>query len=65
MFCSEQETVAHLFFDFIVARNTWPIISKFFVVSLRTTNESVARFWVSNNKNAALNFVSFAALWVL
>src|SRR4051794_41111561 len=30
IFCSEEESIDHLFFECIVARQIWPVISEFF-----------------------------------
>jgi hypothetical protein len=63
--CSESETINHLFFDCIVAREIWQIISKFFAIPLGTDYLSIARFWLSNKKNAVLNSVCSATLWCI
>ena len=65
VFCSEQETNTHLFFECIVAKNIWSFVADHFQVRMGIGYESVARFWVSNRKNSALNIVSSAVLWCL
>ena len=65
VFCTEQETNHHLFFDCVVARNIWSFVNLFFQKNLGTNFESVARFWISNKKNLALNVVSSTVLWCL
>ena len=65
VFCSEQETNTHLFFECIVAKNIWLFAADHFQVRIGIGYESVARFWVSNKKNSALNIVSLAVLWCL
>uniref|UniRef100_A0A453CP96 Reverse transcriptase zinc-binding domain-containing protein n=1 Tax=Aegilops tauschii subsp. strangulata TaxID=200361 RepID=A0A453CP96_AEGTS len=65
VFCSEHETKSHLFFECVVAKNVWPFIADHFKIQIGTDFESVARFWVSNKKNSALNMVSSAVLWCL
>jgi hypothetical protein len=64
-FCYENETVHRLLFDCILAENTWPVIYKYFAVNIGSSLELVARFWVSNNKNTALNTVCAATMWSL
>jgi hypothetical protein len=51
LFCSEQESIQHLFFDCVVASNTWSLIAEFFHIRIGSNYESAARFWVSNKKN--------------
>uniref|UniRef100_A0A453FGM5 Reverse transcriptase zinc-binding domain-containing protein n=1 Tax=Aegilops tauschii subsp. strangulata TaxID=200361 RepID=A0A453FGM5_AEGTS len=65
VFCAEQETNRHLFFDCVVARNIWSFVNIFFQKNLGTNFETVAQFWISNKKNLALNVVSSAVLWCL
>jgi hypothetical protein len=63
--CSKTEYINHLFFDCIIAREIWQIISKFLSVSLGTDYMSIARFWLSNKKNAVLNSFCLATLWCI
>ena len=65
LFCSDKESVQHLMFECIVAKNIWAIISETFAVNIGTSFESVARYWVSNSKNSALNSVCAAVMWNL
>jgi hypothetical protein len=48
VFCCELESINHLFFYCIVARQIWPIISECFRINVGHSYESTARFWVSN-----------------
>jgi hypothetical protein len=65
LFCSEFESVEHLFFKCIVADHLWQTISTLFGISIGSDFESVARWWISNNKNSVLNTVSSAVLWAI
>lgn len=65
LFCCELETVNHLFFDCVVARQLWAHIAAVFDVHLEPSLESVGKFWLSNKKNCVLNIVSSAAPWSL
>jgi hypothetical protein len=47
VFCSEPETVAHLFFDCCVARAFWEIISAVIGRQVGSDFESVAQLWLS------------------
>ena len=50
LFCSEPETVQHLFFDCCVARVSWDHLSEVLGTQIWTDFESVARWWVSEKK---------------
>jgi len=63
LFCCEEETVNHLFFDCCVASLTWNYISIELGVQVGSDFESIGRWWISNNKNAVLNCVCAATLW--
>ena len=45
LFCSESETIMHVFFEWCVAGWVWEIISDFLGLSLGQDFESVARYW--------------------
>jgi hypothetical protein len=47
-FCSDPESVNHLFFDCFVAKLVWPVISKLLNIEVGQDFESIARWWVSN-----------------
>jgi hypothetical protein len=63
VFCKEHETIHHLFFDCIVARNVWEKVSEFFGLPPVSTYLSVARFWLANTKHAAQNTIYSTVLW--
>ena len=65
LFCSEQESISHLFFECIVAVNVWRIISEVLGVDVGSDYESVAKFWIANKKHVITNVVSSAVLWSL
>jgi hypothetical protein len=62
VFCAEPESIHHLFFNCIVAKQIWVYISSFFELPIGDSYESVARFWISNKKHALLNSVCANAL---
>jgi hypothetical protein len=62
LFCSEIETVHHLFFDCCVANVLRNHLSEIFEIQVGANFESVARWWVSNKKNSALNTCGAALL---
>ena len=49
VFCSEQETNTHLFFECIVARLVWREVEVLFGISI-TNFESIARWWICEKK---------------
>jgi mannosylglycoprotein endo-beta-mannosidase len=63
IFCSEEESVDHLFFSCIVATKIWELVSEFFGISIGLDYLSVARFWIANKKHMALNTICAATLW--
>ena len=65
LFCTEQETVSHLFFDCCVAKVLWIYLSEIFHISLGVNFESVARWWVSNRKYKVMNCFSAALMLCL
>ena len=65
LFCSEQETVHHLFFECCVAKVLWTYISEIFHVALGTDYESIARWWISNKTYKVMNCFSAALMWCL
>ena len=65
LFCSDFETIHHLFFDCCVASTLWKHVSDIFGVQIGSNFESVARWWVSNKRNCVLNTVGAALLWNL
>ena len=62
LFCTELETVDHLFFGCFVATQIWSTISDIFGVPIGADFESVARWWISNNRNSVMNIFSSAML---
>ena len=65
VFCSEPETVDHLFFHCIVAVNIWKKVSSFLGFDVGTDLLSVVRFWLSNKKHCATNTICAAVLWCI
>ena len=55
--------MGHLFFGCFVAKRTWEVIAAVFGVPICADFESVARWWISNDRNAVLNIFSSAVLW--
>jgi hypothetical protein len=50
LFCGEKESVAHLFFDCVVAKKAWEMISQVLGVKVGSNYESVASLWLCNKR---------------
>ena len=48
-----------------MAKLIWPAISSLLGVPVGADFESVARWWVSNNRNSGINIVCTATLWTI
>jgi hypothetical protein len=53
--CSQLETVIHPFFDCFIVNQLWQVLSNVFGIQIGNDFESVARWWIRNNKNNVLN----------
>ena len=65
LFCTEHESVYHLFFTCAVARQMWVVLSRTCEVQLGDSFESIGRFWLSNKRNGVVNIITSAAIWCL
>ncbi|PNT64527.1 hypothetical protein BRADI_4g29856v3 [Brachypodium distachyon] len=65
VFCAENETVYHLFFECAVAKIMWQTVSLHFNKQLGADLESIARLWISHKKHGALNSICAAILWCI
>jgi hypothetical protein len=52
LFCNEHESIHHLCIDCVVAHFIWDVISSCFNKNIDTDFESVARWWISENRNS-------------
>jgi hypothetical protein len=65
LFCTESESVSHLFFYCCVARVVWEHISEVCGKNLGTDFESVANMWLHDNKFKTFNICTTATLWAI
>jgi hypothetical protein len=65
LFCNEKESVHHLFFDCVVARQAWLMVSEMAGFSLGGDYESIAKLWLCTKKFGVINTVSSAVCWAL
>lgn len=64
LLCDEEETVDHLFFQCVVAKQMWLNISETIECRCGDDFESVGKMWLSK-KNMVVNIFTSAALWGL
>jgi hypothetical protein len=62
-FCSENESISHLFFECIVAKRIWISTSNFLNLQLGSDFESIAKYWLANKKHSVTNSICAAILW--
>ena len=63
LFCFEKESVFHLFFDCVVAKQVWVYISVGFNVGMNF--ESIGSMWLSRKRFIVHNILTSAVLWGL
>jgi hypothetical protein len=65
LFCGEMESVTHLFFECVVAKRAWEVISGVLGVKVGFNYESVANLWLCNKKYGICNIFTSALCWSL
>jgi predicted metal-binding protein len=65
LFCTESESVTHLFFECCVAQVFWRISYEIIGRNLSADFESVAKFRLSERKFKSLNVFTSTVLWTL
>lgn len=65
LFCSENESVVHLFFECVVAKRLWSELSVLLNIDIGRNFESVAKWWLCNKNHRIDNIFSSAVLWGL
>jgi hypothetical protein len=63
LFCSEKETIQHVFFECVVAKQCWYIMSDILDCRVDENMCDVGKFWLSNKKHVLVNVVSSAVIW--
>jgi hypothetical protein len=61
-FCKEFESVHHLFFDCLVAKQIWSLVEEVFRYRVEKYLDIASR-WLCNKKFLQFNFISSAVLW--
>jgi hypothetical protein len=62
VFCSEKESIGHLFFECAVATTVWDYVCEFLGVEIGSDFISVASRWISKQKCYVINIISTAVL---
>ena len=63
-FCCEPESVQHLFYDCIVAKQAWKCVSDFNGVVINSYTD-MARKWIADKKIKSTNTISAGVVWCL
>ena len=65
VFCNEPENIHHLFFDCMVARQVWGVISNCAKMPTPESFSSFISFWKKKKCYDSIILVSAATLWLL
>jgi hypothetical protein len=65
IFCSESESLTHLFFNCCVSVQLWITVAELLGVQVGQDFESVAKLWINNKKFKLINICTSAVLWSL
>lgn len=63
LFCSDPESINHIFFECCVVNSIWSFFSDLFNVQLVGGFECVAKWWLSRKKYLVLNMCTSAVMW--
>jgi hypothetical protein len=65
MLCSDREYMNHLFFECVVTKRAYKIVSEALKVNVGSDYEFVAKLWLCNKKFGITNMVTTALCWSL
>ena len=63
LLCLEQESVHHLFFECVVAKQCWKVISDAVGTIVGIDLAVIGQFWLSEKRHGILNIVTSAVFW--
>jgi hypothetical protein len=63
LFCAEKETIQHVFFECVVAKQCWRILSNILEYQVGGNMIDTGKYWLSNKKFCILNMVTSATIW--
>jgi hypothetical protein len=58
LFCAEDESVDHLFFECVVAKRAWAIVCSVIGFELGSDYLSIANMWLCNKKFGVINMLT-------
>jgi hypothetical protein len=64
LFCGELETADHLFYECVIARQAWSVVSEVVGFQIGSNFESMAKCWF-NTRFGIVNMFSSAVCWSL
>jgi hypothetical protein len=65
LFCTERETVDHLFFHCSVAKRLWHIVLNILNLPVVCSYEILASRWLANKRHTVNNIICAAVIWCL
>jgi hypothetical protein len=65
LFCTEKESIHHLFFDCVIAKRAWELVSQATEMQIGMYFESVAKLWICNKKWYVVNIITSVVCWGL
>jgi hypothetical protein len=63
LFCTERGSIHHLFFDCVIAKRAYELVSQAMGVQTCKDFESVAKLWIYNKKFYIVNIVTSVVCW--
>jgi hypothetical protein len=63
LFCGEDESIDHVFFECVVARQAWGLVSEVIGFSIGSNYESFAKCWLCNKRFGVVNMFTVALCW--
>jgi hypothetical protein len=63
LFCCEDESVHHLLFECVVAKEVWSDIAQSFEFDYPRCMRELSDLWSANNKKTVVNIACVAAIW--
>jgi hypothetical protein len=63
LFCKKKETISHLFFECVIARQAWLMLAEVVGFNMGLDYETMARCWLCNAKYGLANVLSSAVCW--
>jgi hypothetical protein len=65
LICLEEETVQHLFFEYVVAKQCWRLMSEILNVRIENSLADIGSLWFSSKRNVVVNIITSATLWCI